>query len=369
MKSKKEILFDKIILRKYSKEELREINSLLNSDEEDADLNSFFYKEWINKLPRRKFDIKTSYKKIIDQLELSPTQLQQDQKNFNKVIQETGIKKFNFTNVLKYAAIIAIASLSTYFLLKILPDTQPQMEEQFNKYSTPLGSRSSIELLDGTKIWLNSGSTLNIPQDFNVDNKKVFISGEAYFEVAKSENRPFYVITEGPDIKVLGTKFNVKAFPNEESIVTSLFEGKIKIMHKKTDNSEAWEYDLKPMQVAKYMKASEKISISFMDSDPPESSAEKITPKQKVSEIENIVYWKDGNLVFENETLEEISYKLHRWYGMNVIIEDNELRKSRYTGVFRNNETIFQVLDAFCLTQPLSYSISGNNLVIYKKTK
>jgi transmembrane sensor len=172
---------------------------------------------------------------------------------------------------------------------------------EFNAISTPRGRQFQLTLSDGTKVWLNAASSLRYPTFFNGKERRVEITGEAYFEVAKNAQMPFKVsINKETEIEVLGTHFNVNSYENESSINTTLLEGSVKVHHH-TENTV-----IKPGQQAQVVQA---------DNDP--SKIKVITSVN----LAKVMAWKNGVFDFENATLEEVMRQLERWYDVDVVYE------------------------------------------------
>lgn len=170
----------------------------------------------------------------------------------------------------------------------------------YNTMSTPKGRQFRLTLPDGSGVWLNSASAIRFPTAFSADERKVDVRGEAYFEVSANPTKPFRVsINNKATITVLGTHFNINAYDNEESIATTLLEGKVQVTNI-TGNSSV---TLRPLQQAQITPDNEGIHLT-----------DNINP-------EKIMAWKNGLFHFENTTLAEIMRQLERWYDIEVVYE------------------------------------------------
>jgi len=209
---------------------------------------------------------------------------------------------------------------------------------------TEMGDRSFVVLPDGTKVKLNGGSSLNYSLNAKNHLRTVSFSGEAFFEVAKSKT-PFEIsTTSGLKVKVLGTKFNLKAYPTDGEVQTTLIEGSVALSSIHSSQS----LKISPGQIASYDKASDNLSLS------------KGVP-------EHILSWMDNKLYMDNMDLGEVCRRLERWYNVTIWIKDESLRQSiHYTGVL-SEETIVDVLDALCQLSPIQYEMTGKKVVITKK--
>ena len=244
----------------------------------------------------------------------------------------------------------------------------------YNEITVPSGEKSTIRLSDGTVIWLNSESKLKYPSVFKKDSREVILEGEGYFNVANKKGTSFAVVTQDIKVTALGTIFNIKSYPADNIIETTLVEGKVKLQQR-SEKKTFSEIVLKPNEKAIYRK-SEKIAevesgTANKEDEKVRKSESKIKTKNTISikqvNTSNIISWKDHLLVFDNETLEEIAVKMSRWYKTEVIIYDNELKKHRFTGKFIHNETYLQVLEAINLTTPIVYDIKENQIYIKRK--
>jgi ferric-dicitrate binding protein FerR (iron transport regulator) len=200
----------------------------------------------------------------------------------------------------------------------------------------PAGFRMNIELGDGTKVWLNNGSKLRYPYRFAGKNRKVFLTGEAYFKVAHNSKVPFIVETNNMEVKATGTTFNVSAYPEEGIVETTLVEGKV-ILYDKARNKEIKA--LSPSECLKFNSEKNKYSLE----------SGEITEKYTA--------WKDGMLVFKNDSIAEIARKLEQWYGVDVKITNEKVKDFTCTATFYD-ETLSQVLDLMSLPSPVSYKLT-----------
>jgi len=199
----------------------------------------------------------------------------------------------------------------------------------------PAGSRMQFELGDGTKVWLNHGSKLEYPLRFEGETRKVFLTGEAYFEVVHNAKIPFIVGTNYLEVKATGTAFNVSAYADDNYIATTLVEGKIVLSENETNHQ------------IKILSPDECLNFNIQKNS---YTLESENTKKNIA-------WKDGFLVFKNESVGTIVKKLSRWYNVEVEINDEKVKEFTFTATFMD-ETLSQVLDLMILATPLSYQIS-----------
>jgi ferric-dicitrate binding protein FerR (iron transport regulator) len=196
---------------------------------------------------------------------------------------------------------------------------------------SPQGARTHFLLPDGTQGWLNSGSSLRYASNFD-KKRNVSLTGEAWFEVVHNEKKPFVVRTPNLDVRVLGTKFNVAAFPEENITEVVLQEGKVKV----DGNEKAFTAEMEPNEKFTYDK---KKMEGFI---------------QTVNSVQ-FSAWKDGLLVFRNEPLADVLKRIGRWYNVNILLTDPDLAKFKYRATFKD-EPLEEVIRLISLTAPIEYS-------------
>ncbi|MGC9355267.1 MAG: FecR family protein, partial [Mariniphaga sp.] len=266
----------------------------------------------------------------------------------------------------KIAAIFVLTFVSGgighYFFSQKHEPTEPPLQVE---YVAPLGSRSFIKMPDGSKIWLNAGTTLNYTTSFGSGNRKVKLSGEAFFEIAKNPHLPFIVQTSELNITALGTKFNVKAYDEEKTIETTLIEGSVKLEGNNFKLAE--DVVLKRNEKAIFTKKAQSVEINERI-HPPANNNKEVAPKtglKIISSVESapIISWKEERWVINNEKLGSLSRKLERRFAVNIIF-DNELLKEYSFGGTLEDETLEQVLDAICSSSPIKYLVEGKTVYI-----
>lgn len=267
----------------------------------------------------------------------------------------------------KIAAVFIIALLIGYLLAPALKSSQPLT---YNETIIPYGQKGMIKLSDGTKVWLNSGSKLRYSANFSKTKRDVFLEGEGYFDVAHDPSSPFYLHTKDLIVKVLGTSFNVKAYPDEGKVETTLVNGSIKIL--KSENNKYFEITtLKPYDQAIFNVKNNTLVIKKLKSETQTILPTSPTAKNKIAsalyiepKIESVIQWKDQKLIFDNEAFKDIVVKLERWYGRKIYVENLEKNNSCYSGKFEYNETIYQVLDVISRTTNMDYYEKNHNIYI-----
>ncbi|RQO74789.1 anti-sigma factor [Pedobacter sp. KBW06] len=213
----------------------------------------------------------------------------------------------------------------------------------YNTVETPRGGQHQIILQDGSKVWLNASSSIKFPVSFDEANQRmVVLSGQAYFEVARNKAKPFIVKTNRQTVEVLGTHFDVNAYADEASVKTTLLEGAVSVSPlAKEDKSAAHPASriLKPNQQS--VLSGEELSVI-----PVETS--------------DVVAWKEGKFMFNNEALESIMKKVSRWYNVEVRYANEDLKKNTYWGTISRTEKISKLLKMLETTGDIHFRIEGN---------
>lgn len=238
-----------------------------------------------------------------------------------------------------------------------------------NEITVGQGSRSRIQLPDGSQVWINSGSTLTYDNFLKSNTRDLQLNGEAYFDVVKDPEHPFIVHTSGIDIKVLGTAFNVKAYKSESTIEATLIHGSIEVINKNRPGTP--KIMLKPHEKLVYNKYPVSDSRDQRaDITPAEPDAYSITIKPLTKDIpdSNIIEtaWVYNKLSFEDERFEDLAHKMDNWYNLKIIIESEKLKNYKVSGSFVN-ETPEEALKELQFLMPFNYSIKNNEVKIMRK--
>ena len=213
----------------------------------------------------------------------------------------------------------------------------------YNEVTVPNKKTLRLQLSDGTKVWLNSGTVFKFPQNFlaNSKNRTVYLKGEAYFEVVTNKKKPFIIDSKGVQVEVLGTKFNVSSYENEQYITTTLVEGSLNVFE---TNIPEKGILLTPNLQARYHKTKRQFSKAHVD------------PRVYTS-------WINDVLIINSLTFNEILKKLERKYDVVIINKAVKLNSEVYRGEFKN-ETIETILQTITLSTPFTYTIDRNKITI-----
>ena len=269
---------------------------------------------------------------------------------------------------LKVAATFVLGFLASWLLYQYQPSNYPE-QIAYAIISTLNGNSTNVTLPDGSEIWLNAGSTLKYPQQFSKNEREVYLEGEAFFKVAKDRERQFLVKTHDITVKVFGTSFNVKSYPEENTIETTLVEGSISIYNHLTNGNveSGKEIKLEPNQRIVLYKKQESTSPAKNQPGITENVPE-VTPKLILSKrVDTNIFtsWKDGKLIFKSEPLENLAKILERKYNVNIHFKDDGIGQFRFSGTIEK-ETIEQVMVAIKLASSIDYYIEDGEVTISK---
>lgn len=268
-------------------------------------------------------------------------------KGYNVV--KRGIKGWKSTilaSVAKYAAIIVLALVSGYLIQSAGFFRNITMSE----ISVPKGNRTSVILPDGTKVWLSNGSRLLYPEKFVGASRNVELEGEGFFEVTHDKNNPFIVNVGKHRIKVLGTKFAVVAYPDEDNVKAELISGKIQFDIQVGDTEDSYKsYEVKPMSSLVYNKTSGKMYESTI----PDGFYD---------------YWQNGIYRFKDERFDSLAKKIARIYNVEIVFGDEELKSRIFTGTLSVDDNIYTLMEAFKIAsgKPFEYSFDRGKIYINK---
>lgn len=223
-------------------------------------------------------------------------------------------------------------------LVYTIADEGKKSTGKYNRIETPIGGQYELQLPDGTRVWLNAASSLKYPASFYaLKQRSVELIGEAYFEVAKDKTKPFLVKSKGQEVEVLGTHFDVNAYPDEQSIKTTLMEGSVKLNGQLT------------------LKPGEQSVLS--------------DGKFNVKEVNAIdaADWKNGEFVFNNEPLTSIMKKVARWYGVEIVYTNDLGKVPTFSGSVSRSENISSVLNMLAETSNVRFTIAGKQIRVATK--
>lgn len=346
--------------------ELAELNNLLSNNYENSKLAQTLEFLW-----------KDHSKKLFENNEIQ-------EERFNYIIEclreeETEkTKLMGFWKKNRYWLAAASILPLIFFIVSRLTEKVPSSEsyttlQPKEEAITPPGRRKQMTLPDGTKAWLNAGSKLTYPKNFNAETREVDLEGEAYFDVVKNEEKPFIVHTSGIDIKVLGTVFNVKDYASDPIIEATLLRGMIEVVKK--NEPGASKVILKPHEKLIFAKTFKpvpvtpgKVSVPFEKKIArPDISITSLNKNIADSAVVETA-WVYNKLVFEEESFEDIALKMERWYNVSIRFSNERVKNFRLSGSFVK-ENISEALDVLQMLVPFSYVQKDGEFIIGKKRK
>jgi len=310
-----------------SPDEKKEIGIWLNQSDDNQKLYADLQEIWLT----------TGVSENSDQYNLKKATY-----NFKQRIKSSS-KKFRIhrtSEILKYAAIVVL--LLSLPVIYYLGKNGTQLTESYTTITCAFGDKSTITLPDGSLAYLNSGSKITFNNDFQSKYRMVSLEGEAYFSVKKNKEIPFKVQASDIEIEVLGTEFNLKAYPDENTITTTLAKGSIHIA------SQYQKTILKPNQKIVYSRTDNKMRLFNL---------KDITPETE---------WKEGRLVFRNESIAELKSKLERWFDVDIVFADEQVKKRKFTGILER-ESILEAIAYFNYSKYVGYKIKNNEITFYSK--
>jgi len=242
---------------------------------------------------------------------------------------------------LKYAAIFVFALFIGAMGQRFVDTLRQSHPVAFNEITIPYGERSAIALYDGTKVWLNSGTKLRFPTSFSTTERRIFLDGEAYFDVSKKiDGQPFVVSTPSMDIQVFGTQFNVNAYEEDCEVTVTLEEGKIVA----TNNQTKEQTELSP---------GDQLSLDV-------STGQE---NKRVVDTELFTSWKENLLRFQDATFSEVIQKMERWYDVKITVQKDMKVSKLYTMTIKT-ESLREMLNLLAYTTSMKYEINQNQVFI-----
>lgn len=205
--------------------------------------------------------------------------------------------------------------------------------------SVDRGQKANVELPDGTLVWLNSDTKLKYDNSYNKFNRSLILDGEAYFEVSKNKDKKFIVNANGIKVEALGTSFNVKAYTSENQITTTLVEGCIRV------SDSINETILNPNERIVY------------------SCKNRLFSKMEVDNAVHSSLWRNNELAFSGETLEEIAVVLERMYNVKIVFTTEAVKRYSFAGIIKNN-SLGNIFEIISLTAPIQYTINDSIIQI-----
>lgn len=243
------------------------------------------------------------------------------------------------------AATVALVAVALFLVSEEQTGSDELAAPALRKVETEASQRANVQLSDGTHIILNAKSTLSFPDEFADDVREVHLQGEAFFDVASEMNRPFVVRTETAVTQVLGTSFNVGAYPEDDATQVVVTEGKVAVRPKQSQSGEAEEATLTAGHLARLSKTRKMVLRKNVD-------------------IDRYLAWTKGRLVFKDAPFEEVAQKLEHWYDLRVRLADASMEVDRLNATFQD-EPVSEVLSVIAKTLSLRYEREGKTVTFF----
>jgi ferric-dicitrate binding protein FerR (iron transport regulator) len=259
--------------------------------------------------------------------------------------------------IFQAAAVVLLLAIPVYLLM---------LKKQSNQelvLVTKKGEKNKVVLADGTKVWLNADSKLSYSKVFTGATRAVTLSGEAYFEVAHDKKHPFIISANGIKVKVLGTAFNLKAYPDDENTETTLIHGLVEVS---MDDQPLNRISLKPGEKLKVHNDHKELLKETVNKAQPTILLSKSNVEIEDNKAKESL-WTENKLVFDSEPFQSIAVKLGRWYNKEIIINDEDLKQVNLSGTYENY-TLEQVLLSLQLAGKFNYRIEKNLVYIQSIT-
>lgn len=240
--------------------------------------------------------------------------------------------------ILKYAAVLLLflctVPLTFYLKKQFTPGTALKYTSVVAKYKQV----SEVILPDSSVVWLNSGSTLTYNNNYSLDNRDLIIKGEAYFDITKNKKIPLTVSFKNLKVKVLGTKFNVNAYPDNKNVIVALETGSVELSHAK---NKSFSYTLEPGEIAEYDTVQKEVRL-------------------KKTTVGDYTAWKDGVLVFKDKPMIEVLKVLERKFDVEFIVDNPAIYEPAFNATFKG-ENLTEVLDFIKYTCYIDYKLQKDD--------
>lgn len=262
------------------------------------------------------------------------------------------------------AVILVIAGWALFH-----PKETPLLVKSDARYASKPGEKKIFQLPDGTQVTMNAGSEITLNSDYGQDTREVYLKGEAFFDVHRNKNSPFIVHSADMDVRALGTAFNVRSYAGDKTSETALIRGLVEITLKKENNKKillhpnekiSWKQDAEagegkpasPAPAIKQLLAAKQVII---------------VPVKKMDDgTTQELAWVNNNLVFDDESFDEISPRLERWYGVKIVFGSEDVKRYHFTATFKK-EKIERVLDILKTSKEFNYQFDdGQTIIIHK---
>lgn len=348
-----------------SPEELNELEGLMNENPELSERIAANEKLWKQLGRRTTGRAEKSFEKHMQRLHekiFEPDIVSQSYPDAQKLAPVRKLWRKKYYRILWGA--VAASVLLCWFLFRANENSRIQPIN--NIVSTKAGDKACINLPDGSKVWLNGDSRITYVGEFGNKTREVYLSGEAFFDVAKDKTKPFMIHTRTINLKVLGTAFNVRSYDNEKETETALVRGSVEVTLSNRPNQKI------------LLKPGEKLLVKNIPADTVLNyKKQKHDEETPIAVLTNMNYygtdsssietsWTKNEIVFNNEPLDKIALNLERWFNVRVTIVNDNLKKAKYTATIEEDDKLEDFLEALKLAEGshFKYSVKDNEVVI-----
>ncbi len=363
-------LIQQSVAKEISDDEQKELSHIVNKDKELFNLYQFLIAKSTGKTEEDLLNAEQAYAAHFVTMEAN-RQFEPVAPSFQEVAKNSsGYWRNKVYYYVAAACLIAVVFTTLYHFSVRNTTTQPTASAGAanNIITTNKGSKSHLTLPDGTKVWLNADSRLEYAGDFTGKLREVQLIGEAFFEVTKDTSRPFLIHTPAINIRVLGTAFNVRAYPGERNTETTLVHGLVEVT---LQNQPEKKMTLWPNE--KLMVANNADSI--LKAVPVVNDNKSRTESSSIFNLTKIKYinqdslsaetsWIENVLTFQSEPFEKVVSKIEKWYDVAIVVQNQKLYEKHFTADFRDN-TLHEVLQSLMLTGKFRYELKNGKIIIY----
>ena len=322
-----------------SEEMVALIEKCLKGDATGADLARL--EEWVSSSAENKrffLEIKNVSENSNNSLNINDIDIDRALLNVGKELFHTSTNTKYLRFLQKAAAILLIPLIGASFFIGRslnLRNLNASQKTVLNEVTAAFGTRSAVMLSDGSKVWLNAGSSMLYPDRFTKNTREVFLRGEAYFEVKSDPSNPFIVRSKDMDVRATGTEFNVCTTSKDKVFEVVLVSGKVSVSRTHHDEKPVIISEMIPSQYMVYDSISGKVDI-------------------KVEDTYKFIAWKDGKLVFRNDPLSDVMEKIGYFYNVDIELRGDELKNYPYRATLEQ-ETISEILKLLKHSSPIDY--------------
>lgn len=333
--------------------EARKIEKRMENDPDYAGMVQEFQKIWGTKKSRaRAWDIEGVWERINREMEEKSGEFQRSRSaEIRSITNRPDPIKTQSTPqssgmywVARIAAILMVVALTSLFTVLYMNTPVAEDDNSMKEVVMEHGQRATIHLDDGSRVRLNSGSTLRHPEEFNTNERSIHLSGEAYFEIAHN-GRPFFVHTDEAVVEVLGTEFNVQAY-EEENIEVVVADGKVAVRSENHSSDEV-------------------VNLVRGDMASLRRGEDGIVSVTRGVDVARHLGWLEYRLNFDNTPMNEVTHKLERWYGVNIEFNDPSLAELKFSATFED-ESIHEVLRVIEIALDLNHEIEGRSITFFR---